>query len=180
MNSTGAWIGSRRIPRGRRGVRDLRIRRQYDMKGCRSECLACTSWCISRDGAGSGLDPMWLNMSPKSSNSVFSNARSESNSLGGVAVLAVLSVTVLFLCVLTCGGRPTSGEDGDSRVPIPMPEENVLAGLRRKPDLAEGGGTGISLNGLLPALCTFLSDLVSTDEGFVDDVLSRAEEAALS
>ena len=120
-------------------------------------------------------------MFPKSSsNSVTSNARSESNSLGGVAVLAVLSVTVLFLLLSIRGGSPPSGDDGDSRLPL-GPNDHVLAGLRRKPDLADGGGgTGISLKGLIPAPCTFLSDLVSTEEGFVEDVLSRAEEAALS
>jgi hypothetical protein len=61
------------------------------------------------------------------------------------------------------------------------PKENVLAGFRRKPGRADvGGGTGISLKGLDPAPGTFLSDLVSIDEGFVEEVLRRVEDAALS
>ena len=56
---------------------------------------------------------MWSNMFPKPSNSVFSNVRSESNSLGGVAVLAVLSVTVLLLLLSIRGGSATSGAGGD-------------------------------------------------------------------
>ena len=124
---------------------------------------------------------MWSNMLPKpSSNSVFSRAKSESNSFGGVAVLAVLSVTVLFLLLSTSGGRPF-GDVGDSRSGLPIPKENVLEVSRRKPGLADvGGGTGISLKGLDPSPGMFLSDLVSTDEGFVEEVLRRAEDAALS
>jgi hypothetical protein len=89
---------------------------------------------------------MWSNMFPNPSDSVFSNDRSESNSLGGVAVLAVLSVTVLFLLLFTSGGRVASGEVGEPRLPLTTPKEKVLAGLRRNPGRADGaGGTGMSL-----------------------------------
>ena len=124
---------------------------------------------------------MWSNMFPNPSNSVASSAKSESNSLGGVAVLAVLSVTVLLLLLSNREGRLPSGEVGDPRLPFVTPKENALAGLCRNPGLAVvGGGTGMSLKGLDPAPCTFLSDRVSMDEGFVEDVLRRAEDAALS
>ncbi|OAG34154.1 hypothetical protein AYO21_11686 [Fonsecaea monophora] len=122
-------------------------------------------------------------MFPNSSNSEFSNDKSVSNSLGGVAVLALLDVTALFLLMSFKGGKAPPGEVGDPRLPFTSPKENVLVGLRRKPGLVEtgGGGAGISLNGLDPAPpWTFLSDLVSTEEGFVDEVLRRADDAALS
>ncbi|OAL23174.1 hypothetical protein AYO20_11042 [Fonsecaea nubica] len=121
-------------------------------------------------------------MFPNSSNSEFSNDKSVSNSLGGVAVLALLDVTALFLVMSFKDGKAPPGEVGDPRLPFTSPKENVLVGLRRKPGLVEtGGGAGMSLNGLDPAPpWTFLSDLVSTEEGFVDEVLRRADDAALS
>lgn len=139
-----------------------------------------TSSRLSRMDAGSGLDPMWSNMFPKASNSEFSSARSESNNRGGVAVLAVLDVMVLFLGLLGRTGGPPDGEVGDPRLPFIMPKDNVLVGLARNPCLPEGGGgTGMSLKGLDPEFGTFLSDFVSREEGFVEEVLRRAEEAAL-
>ena len=88
---------------------------------------------------------MWSNMLPNPSSSVCSNARSESKSLGGVAVLAVLSVTVLFLLLSTGGGNSTSGELGDPLPPRIPPNENVFEGPRRNPGLAVAvGGTGMS------------------------------------
>jgi hypothetical protein len=72
-----------------------------------------------------------------------------------------------------------TGEVEDSRVLV-MPNESDRGGLRRKPGLVvAGGGTGISLYGLEFAFCRFLSDLVSIEEGFVEEELSRAEDAAL-
>jgi hypothetical protein len=149
------------------------------------KCLSrdCTSWCISRTGAGSGLDPMWSNMFPKSSSSELSNARSESNNLGGVAVLAVLSVTVLFLLLSMVGGYTAgaSGEAGASPLPFNAENEKVLTGLRRKLGRFEPvGNTETSLADLAAALCVFFSDFVSMEDGFVEEVLRRAEDAALS
>lgn len=117
-------------------------------------------------------------MLPKPSNSVFSSARSESNNRGGVAVLAVLAVTARSLLLFMSGGRPPGEEAGDDR--LAMPKEKVREESRRKPGLAEdGGGTGISVYDLWALPWPFLSERASIDEGLVDDVLRRAEEAAL-
>jgi hypothetical protein len=138
-----------------------------------------TSCWISRTGPG--LDPIWSNMFPKPSSSEFSNARSESNTRGGVTVLAVLVVTALLLVLSVSGGRPLGDEVGDDRVPLVMPKERARGGLRMNPARAdEGGGTGMSLNGPCPEGCIFFSDRASTDDGFVEEVLRRAEDAALS
>lgn len=116
-------------------------------------------------------------MLPKPSISEFSSARSESNNRGGVAVLAVLAVlavTARSLLLWMSGGRPPGDETGDDLFAIP--KEKVREESRRKPGLAEdGGGTGTSYD-----LCPFaLSERVSIEEGLVEEVLSRAEEAAL-
>jgi hypothetical protein len=119
---------------------------------------------------------MWSNMLPKPSISVFSSARSESNNRGGVAVLAVLAVTARSLLLWMSGGRPPGEEAGDDLLAIP--KEKVREESRRNPGLADdGGGTGISLYALCPLA---LSERVSIDEGLVEEVLRRAEEAALS
>jgi hypothetical protein len=94
----------------------------------------------------------------------------------------VLVVTALIL-VLSIGGGSPPGEEVGEYLFFPTPKENVLPepGLRRKPGRADGwGGTGISPYDFCPAFCLFLSGLVSIEEGFVDEVLSRAEEEALS
>lgn len=124
---------------------------------------------------------MWSNMLPKPSSSELSSAKSESNNRGGVAVLVVLvvlAVTVRFLPVSAGWGREGPGDEaGDDRR---IPNDMDRGGLRRKPGLADAdGGTGLSLKGLELVPWTFFSDFVSMDEGFVDDVLSRVEEAAL-
>jgi len=99
----------------------------------------CTCCCISRTGAGSGLDPIWSNMLPKPSNSESSRTRSESNNLGGVAVLAVLAVAVLFLRFPGCGGSSPRGDVGVDRPSLLVPKDRARGGLRRYPDLAVGG-----------------------------------------
>lgn len=118
---------------------------------------------------------MWSNMLPNPSISELSSARSESNNRGGVAVLAVLAVTARSLLLWMSGGRPPGEEAGDDLLAIP--KEKVREVSRRKPGLAEdGGGTGMSLYDLCPLA---LSDRASMDEGLVEEVLRRAEEAAL-
>jgi hypothetical protein len=94
-------------------------------------------------------------------------------------VLAVLVVTALSLPFSKLG-RPAGDEFGGDRLPLAIPKENVRGGLRRKPCRADVGGTGISFRGLDPDPRTFLSDLASMEEGLVEDMLRRAEEAALS
>jgi hypothetical protein len=93
------------------------------------------------------------NIFPNPSSSELSNARSESNSLGGVAVLALLAVKALLLESVFAGWIAGAGEAvGECCCSLddlmPTPKEKVRAELRRKPGLAEGGGgTGISLKG---------------------------------
>lgn len=134
-------------------------------------------------GAGSGLDRMWSNILPKPSSSEFSSARSESTSRGGVAVLVELVVTVLFLRLSTTGGRPPVGGAEEPPLSWSASKENdlFLPGVRKIPKRVGGaGGVGMSSEGFVPAPCTFLSDRVSIEEGFVEEVLRRVEDAALS
>lgn len=147
--------------------------------------MKCT-FCGDRvAGLMSLLDrsPMPSNMFPKPSISESSNARSESNSFGGVAVLALLAVMArplgsFVLAGCTAGAGDAAGEEncGSLEDLMPTPKEKVRAEFRRNPGLADGGGgTGMSLK----AAWTLLSDRLSIDEGVVE-VLNRVEDALLS
>ena len=94
------------------------------------------------------------NIFPNPSISELSNARSESYSLGGVAVLALLAVNALPLGSPVFAGWIAGIGDAAGGIYcsfdlIPTPREKVRAELRKKPPgLAVGaGGTGISLKG---------------------------------
>lgn len=72
-------------------------------------------------------------------------------------------------------GGACGGTGGSCLDLFPRPREKVRAEFRKNPGRAEGGGgTGMSLN-----VCTFLSDLASIEDGFVE-MLSRVEDAPLS
>jgi hypothetical protein len=124
--------------------------------------------------------PMPSNIFSNPSSSELSSARSESNNLGGVAVLALLAVMARLRvlskegCIAGTGGR--SGVEVTESFDdfIPIPREKVRAELRRNPGRAEaGGGAGTSLIGGI-----MRSDRESRDEGLVE-VLSLVEDAAL-
>lgn len=122
----------------------------------------------------------------------------ESSSLGGVAVVILLAVIALSRAVvfvprrLLSSGCTTWGAGGISLVSLLafrlMPKDQVRPAFLRKFALdgckagAEGGRGACVSSCRRDAVSgfTFLSERLSTEEGFVDELLSRVDEAALS
>jgi hypothetical protein len=117
-----------------------------------------------------------------------SKLMSESNSFGGVAVLAVLAVMAL--------SRVTVFMVGDSSCPVPgreepigddlglfVPKENVRPAFARRDATGRDsgiGGTGISWSALFNEKELSPCVGMSVEEGSVDEELKRAEDAELS
>lgn len=118
----------------------------------------------------------------------------ESSSLGGVAVVMLLAVMALSLAVafvprrlLSSGSVACTG--GISLVSLLalrlIPKDQVRPAFLRKFALDGGRGWGgracaSSCSREAGIDFTFLSERVSTEEGFVDELLSLVDEAALS
>lgn len=133
------------------------------------------------------LLPIPSNMFPKPS---MSDSKLLWSSCGAVVVVMLLSVADLSLAVslavLAVGARlRATGRSGMSVLSragaLLIPKENVRpAFLRKAPLLLCGGGVGMSSSGLDGKAFTFRSDLLSIEEGLVEEVLNRVDEFVLS
>lgn len=144
--------------------------------------------CLSRLTSLLGFGRRLANILPKSSSDCFME-KLASSSLGGVVVVTLLVVIARSLESVTVALRllslGTGGTGGRSLVSLLVflliPKLKVLPAFFKNPALAPGGGgAGMSSYERCPAGFTFLAEPVSTDDGFVDELLNLDEEAALS